>query len=115
MGKAKRSDEEQSLIPSIQEKEKALRQMLEQARSAADTAVGGAEREAARRLEETREQIPGRMERRFQEAAARFEAEAAERQKAAEEENKRLADAAAGHLEAAVSAIVAAVWPEGDA
>jgi hypothetical protein len=86
--------------------------MLDQARADVETAKAEAEREAARRLEETREQIPGRMKRRLQEAVARFEAEAVERQKSAEKEDARLTAAAEGNLEAAVAAIVAAVWPE---
>ena len=103
--------EEPSLLPSIQEQELLLQEMLKEARAAADRLVQEAEREAAERLRSARAGLPARLEERRREAVARIEAEADQDLGAAAEAIREIDRRAGENLPRAVAAIESAVWP----
>jgi F0F1-type ATP synthase membrane subunit b/b' len=104
---------EQSLVPMVREREEELRRRLEEARHTADEMVQQAEREAAERLAREQAELPRLLERQLAGAIQRLEAQAGERRQAAGRAGDRVREAAEQNMEAAVTAIVAAVWPRG--
>ncbi len=104
---------EQSLIPLVREREAQIKEMLEQARRSADETIQAAEHEAVERLKALQEELPRALERELGRAVDRMEAEARVRREAVGAAGDEVRRVAQQNLEAAVSAIVAAVWPKG--
>ncbi len=101
-----------SPLPSIQDQEKLLKQMLQEAQARAEEMVRDAEREAAERVREAREEQPARIERGRQEAIRRLEAElGAEADAPRPGGGGDAGQPDEARLREAVEAVVAAVWP----
>ena len=100
-----------SLIPSIKTTEKNLDDLLEGARADAAELIQTTETEAARRIQRSREDIPGLLARERVSRMVSLLARAADQLEAAREENRRLESKAAANMEAAVALIVSRVWP----
>jgi hypothetical protein len=109
--KQREKQELESLIPSIKSTEKTLEDLLESARAEAAELIQTTETEAARRIERSREGIPGLLARERESRMVSLRARASETLEAAREENRRLEKEAAGNMGAAVALIVSRVWP----
>ena len=102
-----------SLIPAIKTEEKRLEELLAETRARAHEMVRSAEDQAAARIEEAREALPGFLDAQREARRAAMETKAA--QSAAEEERRsvQVEERARASLEAAADYIVSLVWPGG--
>jgi hypothetical protein len=100
---------DQSLIPLIQETERQVKQAQEQTRARMEAEVEAAEKEAELALQQAREQIPLRMERRQREELTRIQASI----RSGSQEQEEVVRAAEKNFARAVEAIVKAVWEGG--
>ena len=100
-----------SLIPTIKSEEKHLSDLLAEARARAEAIVRDAEAEAAARIQEARDELPGAMntERRARHAA--LVSRAAEAARAETEKTRELERRARAAMDATVRFIVSLVWP----
>jgi outer membrane PBP1 activator LpoA protein len=104
---------DQSLIPLIQETERQVKQAQEQARDRLEAEVAAAEKEAELALQQAKEQIPLRMERRHREELARIQAAILQGSSEQEAVLREALQAAERNFGRAVEAIVKAVWEGG--
>ncbi len=104
-----REPEDQSLIPLIQDTEREVKLAQEQARARIEAEVAAAEAGAATALQQARDEIPLRMERRHREELARIQAGIP----SGSGEQEQVLRAAERNFERAVQAIVRAVWEGG--
>lgn len=102
---------EESLVPMIEEEEHRLAALLEEARAQAERIVEYAGREANQRIASVEERLPGLKEERNTRARAAIEKEADELRKEASAALDALRADAEANREAAVRAVVEAVWP----
>jgi len=112
MAKPKRAKQElESLIPTIKNEEKHLEDLLGDTRSRADGIVKDAEAQAAARIQEARQALPGILQ---AERDARRAALVRKAEEAARTETERahgLEQSARAAMDAAVAYIVSLVWP----
>lgn len=108
-----RARTDESLIPVIRDHEARLRELLEEARRKAEQMVKEAERESMERVKAREEELPQEMERQRAAEAKRIEEEAAGNRAMLANVGREVENIAERNLDAAVSAIVKAVWPEG--
>jgi hypothetical protein len=108
-----REPADQSLIPLIQETERQVKQAQEQARARTEAEVAAAEAEAASALQQAKEQIPLRLERRHAEELARIQAAILQGADEQEQVLRAALRTAEKNFERAVEAIVQAVWEGG--
>lgn len=105
------ADHEESLVPVIEEEERRLAALLDEARANAEEMVRTAESAAQGRAEEMRSRIPKMKEEKRRQAVVLFEKEADELRKETSGAAGRLREAIEAGTRDAVSAIESIVWP----